>query len=64
MKAGDIPDDAVLRCPCCDVWEYASEEDPDAGLDQMYRHILRDHAEYDPTAAKRLLADVRLEAAP
>lgn len=34
----------IIECPSCDRIEFCSEEDPDAGLGQMYNHLYWDHA--------------------
>lgn len=54
---------ATLGCPRCSHTEYASEEDPDAGLGQMHNHILWEHADRDPDVTLALIAQVTAEAA-
>lgn len=52
---------ATLGCPRCPHTEYASEEDPDAGLSAMHNHIFSYHADRDPEATIALLAKVTAE---
>lgn len=33
-----------VECPSCGRLEFCSEEDPDAGLSEMYNHLYWDHA--------------------
>lgn len=56
------PTPATLGCPRCSHTEYASEEDPDAGLGQMHNHILWEHADRNADVALKLLAEVAVTA--
>lgn len=54
----------ILHCakaPACLHTEYASDEDPDAGLSEMYNHIFWNHAKRDRELTHTLLAKVKAE---
>lgn len=47
-----------IKCPECSYKVTVSREDPSASIDEMYGHLLPEHAGYDVAKARRLLAQV------